>query len=221
MSDTPAHRKRRRAVGDHQVETLTRYNLRSEAGMAQPPDEIWARVQARVAATPRPTRAVALSLPWWAVWWRDFMASAPRLSARLSSVGAMALLLLMLAHSTLSALPTDPTLPTSPVRAPYDALEVVRNLDRQALDTRAGVFDSINDRPPRPRPAYTLLTEDALQQPVYPAPESVADSSVAGPTEPEDPSTLVPPQSLPLHSNPIISPSTGDPEYRYTGATVR
>jgi hypothetical protein len=220
MSDTPARRKRRRAVGDHQVDTLTRYNLRSEAGTAQPSDEIWERLQARVAATPRPTRAVAPPLPRWAVWWRDFMSSAPRLSARLSSVGAMALLLLMLAHSTLSALPTAATPPTSPARAPYDALEVVRNLDRQALDT--STVNPVNELPTRPRPVYTLINEDALQQPIYPAPDSAAEStSVASLAEPEDSSTLVPPRSLPPHSNPIISPSIGDPEYRYVGATAR
>jgi hypothetical protein len=219
MSDTPARRKRRRAIGDHQVDTLTRYNLRSEAGTAQPSDEIWKRLQAQVAATPRPTRAVAPPLPRWAVWWRDFMSSAPRLSARLSSVGAMALLLLMLAHSTLSALPTDATPPTSPVRAPYDALEVVRNLDRQTLDT--SMVDPVNELPTRPRPVYTLITQDAFQQPIYPAPDSAAESTSVSLADAEDPSTLVPPQSLPQHSNPIISPSMGDPEYRYAGATVR
>jgi hypothetical protein len=222
MSDPSARRKKRRPVAEQQVDTLARYTLRSDLGTAQPPAEVWTRLQARVEATPRPERIVAPPPPRWLLWWQSFLSAAPRLSARMSSMSAAALLLIMLAHSTLSTLNPDGTpLPTSAVRAPHDALTIVaRRLDSVEVDTRLD-DQAYEIQMTRPRPAYAPAPQDALLQPVYPAPDAAAADNNPLVMEPEDPTTLVPPQSLSVHTNPIIIAAPGDPNYRYVGTIAR
>jgi hypothetical protein len=221
LSDTSARRKRRHAIRDQQVETLTRYTLRSEIGTAEPPDEIWARLQARVDATPRPGRVVAPPPPRWLLWWQGFLSSAPRLTARMSSVSAAALLLIMLAHSSLSTLTRDGTPPpNSAVRAAHDAFTFVSGEADPGHVSTLSDDQAFENLMTRPRPAYAPVPQDALLEPVYPAPDAPVETSPLV-IEPEDPTTLVPPQSLDVHSSPIIATPPGDPGYRYVGTIAR
>jgi hypothetical protein len=222
MSDTTARRKQRRSVSDRHVDTLTRYHLRSEIGIAQPSDEVGARLMARVAATPRPARPLTPPTPGWLLRWRDFMAATPRMSARLSSLSAAALLMFLMVHSSMSTLDVGaiPTPSSAVVRPPYDALAIVERRQDPAVDTSREDL-RYEDLMMRPRLATPPFPQDALVQPVYPAPDSSADTTSAPSDEREDLSTLVPPQSRAVRSSPIIAPSTAEPGYLYAGSTVR
>ncbi len=223
MSDTSARRKLRRAMADQQAETLARYVLRSDSGSAQPSDEVWTRLQARVGTTPRPVRPVLPPPSRLVLWWRSFMTAAPAMSARLSSVSAAALLLIMLAHGTLSTLsPADgPTPGSSGVRAPYDALTIVeRRLDPLEVDTSQEDL-RFEELRVRPRRATIAVRQDAVVHPVYPPPDAPVESSSAPVTEKENSSTLVPPQSISPNQSAVWTgvPDTGGTPY--AGATVR
>jgi len=208
-------------MADQQAETLARYVLRSEAGSAQPSDEAWTRLQARVGTTPRPMRPVVPPVPRWMLWWRSFMVAAPRMSARLSSVSAAALLLVMLAHGTLSTLsPLGSAAPiSSDVRAPYDALTIVeRRLDTLEVDTSQDDL-SYEQLMLRPRRA-TTVPQDLVPHPVYPPPDP-APVSIAPVTEKENPSTLVPPQSISSSQAAVWTGVPDTSQHPYAGATVR
>jgi hypothetical protein len=144
------------------------------------------------------------------------------MSSRLSSLSAAALLMLLMVHSSLSALNfgSIPTPSSSVVRAPYDALTIVERRQDPVVDTSRDDL-RYEDRMNRPRRATPPFPQDQVVQQVFPAPESTADATSPAIDEAEDLSTLVPAKSLTIRSNPIIAPSPGEPGYLYAGSTVR
>ncbi len=224
MSNTSARRKQRRAMADQQAETLARFVLRSEAGSARPSDEAWTRLQARVGATPRPVRQVVPPPSRLALWWRSFMTTAPAMSARLSSVSAAALLLIMLAHGTLSTLaPLNDSSPiSSSVRAPYDALTVVerRSANLTVVDT-SREDQRYEAEMQRPRPANSPVPQNLTPHPVYLPLDTDEVINLAPVTEKENLSTLVPPQSLPPNQLAVWTSVPDTSGHPYAGALVR
>jgi len=213
MADTPSCPNDPRRVSDRQVDTLTGFILRSDLGTSQPSDDAWNRIQTRIVLgdapitppimTKPPVTTVPVTKPLepplaWRVQ-RALLTTAPRLS----SVGAALALLIMFVNSSLGLI--DPA--------------VLNGQPEQIIhppDSTSWVLDRIEDRNPS-----TVRQDDWNAQPIILRMAPLLDESPAPMLPAEDPSTLVPPQSISQNERAVWSAMPDTRNYHYVGTRQR
>lgn len=211
MSDTSSCPDDPRQVSDRQVDTLTGFLLRSELGTSQPSEESWSRLQTRlvygdappdqppVVAQPLATRPIEPSRAWRAQL--ALLTTGPRLS----SVGAALALFIMFVNSSLSLMnPGAFSPPAEQINHPLDSTAFVM----QKLDARN---------------AATARHDEWYDQPIIDTyvPQPAVEESPAALLPAEDPSTLVPPQSISQNERAVWSVMPSVRDYRYVGLRQR
>ena len=210
MSDTSSCPNDPRQVSDRQVDTLTGFLLRSELGTSQPSDEVWGRLQNRlvfgdtppgqqpVVPPPLATRPLERSRALRVQY--ALLTTAPRLS----SVGAALALFFMFVNSSLGLL--------NPGGLSGQPEQIIHPADPTAF-----VMQKLDARSPVDRP------DEWYDQPItvtY-APQPAVEESPAVVMAAEDPSTLVPPQSISQNERGVWSAMPSARDYRYVGLWQR